>query len=442
PRPTRRCRRRTDRPWTGSACASAPFLERGEATPCRGATQGRRARGLRRLKGSSRAATLPTSDRDADRGGGLIMADGSNEAPRLAPGTRLGPYEVLAPLGAGGMGEVYRARDERLGREVAVKVLGAAWATDADRLRRFEHEARAAGALNHPNLLGVFDTGQHDGHPYVVFELLDGSTLRQLVGQAALPARKAVDYAIQMAQGLAAAHEKGIVHRDVKPENLLVTRDGRVKVVDFGLAKLVPSLSPDPSRGDDPTKPAITDVEVVLGTAAYMSPERVRGGPADHRADVFALGAVLYEMLAGRRAFSGETTAEVMTAILREDPSPLAQPGLPPGLERVVRRCLEKRPEERFQSARDFAFALEAVFEAGAPALEGRARGSERRRRNFLRAGAAAVLAAAVGIGYASLIRQGATPPPSFRPLTFRRGVVLTARFAPDGHTVVYGAGW
>ena len=283
------------------------------------------------------------------------------DRPALVPGVRLGPYEVLAPLGAGGMGEVYRARDERLGREVAVKVLPAESSTDPDRLRRFEQEAKAAGALSHPNLVTVFDVGQREGNPYLVFELLNGTTLRQVVGHAALPPRKAVEYAVQIAQGLAAAHEKGIVHRDLKPENLFVTRDGRVKILDFGLAKLRPALDPHGPQEEGATISAATVTGVVLGTAGYMSPEQVKGEAADPRSDIFSLGAVLYEMLSGTRAFRGETTAEVMTAILRQDPVEWGKADILPGLEGIVRRCLEKRPEERFQSARDVAFALEAL---------------------------------------------------------------------------------
>ena len=295
----------------------------------------------------------------------MTEAGQSGKEPRLAAGTRLGPYEILASVGAGGMGEVYRARDERLGREVAVKVLPPDYSSDPDRLRRFEQEAKAAGALNHPNLVAVFDTGRHDGNPYVVFELLEGVTLRQRLGGGPLPARKAVDYAVQIAQGLAAAHEKGIVHRDLKPENLFVTRDGRVKVLDFGLAKLRPALDQDARRAEGGTVSTATGTGVVLGTVGYMSPEQVRGDPADHRSDIFSFGAVFHEMLSGKRAFTGGTTAEVMTAILEEDPPELSKPDAPPALERVVRRCLEKRPEERFQSARDVAFALEAVRDAG-----------------------------------------------------------------------------
>jgi len=358
-------------------------------------------------------------------------------------GTRLGPYEILGVLGAGGMGEVYRARDERLGREVAVKVLTAESQADPDRLRRFEQEAKAAGALNHPNLLTVFDTGQRDGNPYVVFELLEGTTLRQVVGRAALPPRKAVEYAIQIAHGLAAAHEQGIVHRDLKPENLFVTRDGRVKILDFGLAKLRPALDPHaPQDEEGATVSAATGAGVVLGTAGYMSPEQVRGNPADHRSDIFAFGSVLYEMLSGRRPFAGDSSAELMTAILKEDPPELAKPDVPAGLERVVRRCLEKRPEERFQSAQDIGFALEAVSGASSAPHAATTRRVEKRRWSALLAGAAAVVGGTLAIGYYWAVQHRIAPPPSFKQLTFRRGVVHTARFAPDGHTVVYGAAW
>jgi eukaryotic-like serine/threonine-protein kinase len=291
----------------------------------------------------------------------LTDAGRSDKERRLAAGARLGPYEVLAPVGAGGMGEVYRARDERLGREVAIKILPPDYSSDHDRLRRFEQEAKAAGALNHPNLLAVFDAGLHAGNPYVVFELLEGTTLRQRLGAGPLPVRKAVDYADQIASGLAAAHEKGIVHRDVKPENLFLLRDGRVKILDFGLAKLRPDLEPAPRGPDGAAVSTATGAGVVLGTVGYMSPEQVKGEAADPRSDIFSFGVVLYEMLSGRRAFGGDTAAEVMTAILKDDPPELANADIPPGLERVVRRCLEKRPEERFQSARDIAFALEAV---------------------------------------------------------------------------------
>lgn len=281
----------------------------------------------------------------------------------LGNGTRLGPYEILSLIGTGGMGEVYRARDTRLGREVAVKILPAAFAEDKDRLRRFEQEARAAGMLNHPNILAVYDVGTQDGSPYVVSELLEGQTLRDALTEAALPLRKGLDYALQIARGLAAAHEKGIVHRDLKPENLFIVKDGRVKILDFGLAKLVRPVMPDEKHSALPTVAPGTEAGMVLGTVGYMSPEQVLGRPTDHRSDVFAYGAILYEILLGKRAFKRNSAVETMNAILKEDPPELSEtnPNLPPALERIVRRCMEKSPDLRFQSASDLAFAIEAL---------------------------------------------------------------------------------
>jgi eukaryotic-like serine/threonine-protein kinase len=280
----------------------------------------------------------------------------------LASGTRLGPYEIVAPLGAGGMGEVYRAKDPRLGREVAVKVLPASFSTDRDRLRRFEQEARAAGILNHPNVTAVYDVGQHDGSPYVVTELLDGETLRSQFAGGPLAPRRAIEYAVQIAHGLAAAHEKSIIHRDLKPENLFVTRDGRVKILDFGLAKLTQTESGGPQT-NLPTATAGTEPGVVLGTLGYMSPEQLRGKLADARSDIFSFGAILYEMLSGRRAFHGDSAADTMSAILREDPPELSATNrsIPPAVDRIVRHCLEKNPEARFHSAHDLAFDLDAL---------------------------------------------------------------------------------
>ncbi|HEX9285749.1 MAG TPA: protein kinase [Thermoanaerobaculia bacterium] len=290
----------------------------------------------------------------------------------LLPGVRLGPYEVLAPLGAGGMGEVYRVRDTRLQREVAIKVLPASFSSDPDRLRRFEREARAASALNHPGILTIHDFGEHDGAPYVVTELLEGETLRERLATGALPARKTVEYGVQIGNGLAAAHEKGIVHRDLKPENLFVTKDGRVKILDFGLAKLThPETSAGPLTGVA-TETAGTEPGLVMGTVGYMAPEQVRGLSADARSDIFSLGAVLYEMLTGGRAFRGDTPVETMNAILKEDPpgGSLSTLEISPALARIVWRCLEKSPEERYQSARDLGYALEeAEASASAPPL-------------------------------------------------------------------------
>src|SRR5271169_1356764 len=286
----------------------------------------------------------------------------------LAAGTKLDGYEVLGLLGAGGMGEVYRARDPALKREVAIKVLPSFVSRDPDRLHRFEQEAQAAAALNHPNILAVHRFGVFEGAPYLVSELLEGSTLRELLRHGALPVRKAIDYGVQIAHGLVAAHDKGIVHRDLKPENLFVTKEGRVKILDFGLAKL--KQQSDANEGADgaaPTQTKQTEPGVVMGTVGYMSPEQVRGKAVDHRTDIFAFGAILYEMLAGKRAFHRSTSAETMTAILNDDPPSISQivQTAPPGLQRVIHRCLEKNPEQRFHSASDLAFALEALSESG-----------------------------------------------------------------------------
>jgi serine/threonine protein kinase/Tol biopolymer transport system component len=284
----------------------------------------------------------------------------------LTPGTKLGDYEVKSLLGAGGMGEVYRARDSRLGRDVAIKVLPSFLTADSERRRRFEQEARAAAALNHPNILAVFQMGTYEGAPYLVSELLEGETLREEIQRGRLPLRKAVDYAMQIARGLAVAHEKGIVHRDLKPENLFVTKDGRVKILDFGLAKLTQPQST--SEHDAPTLTVGTEAGVIMGTVGYMSPEQVRGQTVDHRADIFAFGTILYEMLAGKRAFQKSTAADTMSAILNEEPASVSQvtANIPPALQRVVHRCLEKNPEQRFQSASDLAFALDALSESSA----------------------------------------------------------------------------
>src|SRR5271157_3069500 len=283
----------------------------------------------------------------------------------LTPGTKLGPYEIQSPLGAGGMGEVYRARDSRLERDVALKVLPELFTLEPDRLRRFEQEARAVAALNHPNILAVFDIGQHNGSPFLVSELLEGETLRAVLDRGAIPQRKTIEYGVQIAHGLAAAHEKGIVHRDLKPENVFVTKDGRIKILDFGLAKLAQKAG---KESDDVTLTGShTAVGLVMGTASYMAPEQVRGESADPRTDIFAFGAVLYEMLSGVRAFRRDTPAETMTAVLKDDPPDLSTQSsdatrpVSPALERIVRRCLEKSPEQRFQSARDLSFALSAL---------------------------------------------------------------------------------
>src|SRR5580658_4712564 len=311
----------------------------------------------------------------------------------LTPGSKLGPYEIQCPLGAGGMGEVYRAKDTRLGREVALKILLESFACETDRLRRFEQEARAVAALNHPNILAIHDIGQHEGSPFLVSELLDGESLRAALDRGALLQRKTIEYGVQIAHGLAAAHDKGIVHRDLKPENIFVTKDGRIKILDFGLAKLAQKAGTDIDEATL-TSAQHTALGVVMGTASYMAPEQVRGETADPRSDIFAFGAVLYEMLSGVRAFRRDTAAETMTAVLKDDPPELSNPGrlVSPALERIVRRCLEKNPEQRFQSARDLSFALGALSGTESTAIASTAIGP--RRRSFL-----PWLAAALAIG-------------------------------------------
>ena len=281
----------------------------------------------------------------------------------IATSTKLGRYEIRSKIGEGGMGEVYLARDTQLGRDVAIKVLPSSYSDDKERLHRFEQEACAASALNHPNILSIYDVGTHDGSPYVVSELLQGQTLRQRISGTSLPQRKAIDFALQISHGLAAAHEKGIVHRDLKPDNLFITNDGRVKILDFGLAKLTGAGNTELSQSGIPTRRVDTDPGKVMGTVGYMSPEQVKGRAVDHRSDIFSFGTILYEMLSGRRAFHGESAAETMSAILREDPPDLSETNqrISPALERLVNRCLEKNPESRFYSASDLAFALETL---------------------------------------------------------------------------------
>jgi eukaryotic-like serine/threonine-protein kinase len=282
----------------------------------------------------------------------------------LAPGTVLGQYEIRSPIGAGGMGEVYRARDTRLDRDVAIKVLPESLTSDPERLSRFEQEARAAAALNHPNILAVYQMATQGSISYLVSELLEGETLRERLRRGSVPLRKAIDYAVQIAHGLAAPHEKGIVHRDLKPENLFLTTQGRVKILDFGLAKV--RVAKDTS-GSEPTLAQLTESGVVMGTAGYMSPEQIRGKDLDHRSDIFSFGAILYELVTGKQTFHKPTSAETMNAILNEDPPSIAQlaPSTPPGLVRLINRCLEKNPDQRFQTASDLAFALEALSDAG-----------------------------------------------------------------------------
>jgi Tol biopolymer transport system component len=365
----------------------------------------------------------------------------------IAAGTRLGPYEIISALGAGGMGEVWKARDTRLGREVAIKVLPASFSQDKDRLRRFEQEAKAAGILNHPNITAVHDVGTHEAAPYVVQELLEGETLRSVLAGGRLSPRKAIDYSLQIMHGLAAAHEKGIVHRDLKPENIFVTHDGRVKILDFGLAKLVrPEASAlDPTSA--PTASLGTEPGVVMGTIGYMSPEQVKGQPADHRSDLFSFGSILYEMLSGHRPFRADSAAETMSAILKEDPPELSETksNFLPGLERLVRHCLEKNPAHRFQSASDLAYDLESLSELSRPSATRVApvRASSPRFLLALAGGLAAVGVIAAAGYFAGVRRtQSGASRPVFKRLTFRRGLLTGARFAADGKTAVYSASW
>ncbi len=365
----------------------------------------------------------------------------------LTSGAKLGPYEIVSLLGAGGMGEVYRARDSRLRREVAIKVLPQALSLDADRLRRFEQEALATAALNHPNILAVFDIGTSDGSPYVVSELLEGETLRERLRSGSIPLRKTLDYAMQIAHGLAAAHEKGIVHRDLKPENLFVTKDGRVKILDFGLAKLIQADPGSSSHTSLPTATQGTEAGVVMGTAGYMSPEQVRGLALDPRSDIFSFGAILYEMLSGKRAFHGETPADTMSSILKEEPPELSETNrnVSPALERIVHHCLEKSPEARFHSASDIAFDLEDLSGLSGSTARVAAAGTgyvPRRRRLLIGLAAGLGIACVVyGLGWLTGKSSARAPQAEYQQITFRTGSIGNARFTPDG-SIVYSAAW
>jgi Tol biopolymer transport system component len=368
----------------------------------------------------------------------------------LAAGSRLGPYEVVAPLGAGGMGEVYRARDPRLGREVALKVLPEEVSLDKDRLSRFEQEARSASALNHPNIITIYEIGQAEHVSYIAMELVEGKTLRELSAADPLPVRRAIGIAVQVAEGLAKAHSAGIVHRDLKPENVMVSEDGYVKILDFGLAKLT-----EPESGQLSAMPTLARPEThpgtVLGTVGYMSPEQASGQPLDFRSDQFSFGSILYEITSGQKAFARKTAAETMSAIIREEPEPLVKlrPDVPPPLRWIIERCLAKDPEERYASTRDLARELAGLRDhisevsSGAEALIA-APGRPARRLAPILMAAGLVLAGLVAGGFiaANLWRKAPAQAPSFHRLTFRSGEIGNARFAADGQTIVYGARW
>ena len=356
----------------------------------------------------------------------------------ITSGTKLGPYEVLAPLGAGGMGEVYSARDTRLDRSVAIKILPEAFSSDNDRLQRFQQEARLLSSLNHPNLLAIFDVGSQNGFHYLVSELLEGESLRQRLKKGPLSLRKALDYGVQLANGLASAHEKGVVHRDLKPDNIFISKDGHLKILDFGLAKQSAEATGNSATISGPG----TEPGVVLGTIGYMSPEQVRGKAADVRSDIFSFGAILYEMLAGQRAFQKDSAVETMNAILKDDPPEISasNKNISPATDRMIRRCLEKTPEERFQSARDLGFALDALSGISSSAEPVVSAEPQRKQRLIWLAAAAALVA--VGLAFLAGMRAAAPEHPTFHQLIFGRGFIETARFTPDGQNVIYGAAW
>src|SRR5215471_10672653 len=356
----------------------------------------------------------------------------------LAPGTRLGAYEVVSPLGAGGMGEVWRARDGRLGREVAIKVLPSEVVGDPGRLKRFEKEARAASALNHPNIVTIYDIGSTDSVAFIAMERIDGKTLRELLFAAPMPIKRLLQIAAQIAEGLAKAHEAGIVHRDLKPENVMVTKDGLVKILDFGLAKQTERVSGTESS-HLPTETG-TSPGVVLGTVGYMSPEQAGGHIVDFRSDQFSFGAILYEMATGNRAFQKGTAVDTLSAILHEEPPPLGDiaPELPAPVRWIVGNCLAKDPAERYSSTRDLAREIANIRDHLHPAAVTSGAFAARRKHGFPRALVALAAAAlltmlAVGVGVGR--RTAKTSPPSFKRLTFQRGNVVTARFTADGQT-------
>jgi len=352
-------------------------------------------------------------------------------------GQLVGHYRVLEKIGEGGMGEVFRARDERLGRDVALKLIRPAFSNSPDQRRRFEQEARAAAALNHPNIVAIYDVGFEGATPYIVCELLQGRILRDHLSAGSIPISNASDYALQIANGLTAAHERHIVHRDLKPENLFVTHDGRVKILDFGVAKQQP---PTGDKRAIETLTTVTKAGTVVGTYAYMSPEQLRVKPVDHRSDIFSFGAILYEMFSGCRAFRGETDVDTMTAILREDPpeANFEHSATPAPYRDIVRHCLEKEPEKRFQSARDLAFALQTL--SGGSSLK--LASLRQKRWPALSWTVAAVLGLAVVLLTFAAFLRAPSPPPSYRRLTSDSGTVYSARFSPDGRSIVYSAAW
>ncbi|HEY6049866.1 MAG TPA: protein kinase, partial [Thermoanaerobaculia bacterium] len=369
----------------------------------------------------------------------------------LTTGSRLGPYEILAPLGAGGMGEVYRARDERLRRDVAIKVLSADVSDDPDRRKRFEQEARAASSLNHHNLVTIHDIGEKDGAVYIAMELVEGRTLRDIQSEGPMATKRLIDVAFQMADGLAKAHSAGIVHRDLKPENVMLTKDGVIKILDFGLAKLLPregELSQDSATAIQETRPG-----TVLGTIGYMSPEQASGKPADFRSDQFSLGSILYELATGKRAFQRATTAETLTAIIREEAEPVGKlnSAVPAPFRWLIERCLSKDPEGRYAATRDLASDLRSIrdhlSEASVPGgVSGPVPASPaalpRRGRALGRVIALLAILAAFGLGMLAQKRFNRSTPPSYQQITFGSGTIRSARFAPDGQTIVYSVSW